>query len=126
MAARTPEECEMLWERHLNAGDVDGLLALYESCASHVRSDGTTPNGVEEIREVLEEFIAMRPKFKVSLKKSVRAGGDLAVLYDEWTLTAIAPDGSPLAMGGKGVHVVRRQQDGSWAFAVTGVTNAPW
>jgi ketosteroid isomerase-like protein len=75
---------------------------------------------------VLDQFVAMQPKLIVSLKKVVRAGDDLAVLYDDWTLTARSPEGNPIDMNGKGVHIVRRQQDGTWLFAITGVTNAPW
>lgn len=126
MAARTPEECEVLFAHFLNTGDVKGLLGLYESHASHIRSDGSTPNGADEIRVVLEEFAAMQPKFNLSLKKVVPAGDDLAVLYDDWTLTAKGPDGETFATDGKGVHIVRRQPDGTWAFAVTGVTNTSW
>jgi len=126
MPAQSPEECDVLSARYLNAGNVDALLGLYEPQASHIRSDGTAANGADAIRVVLEEFAAMRPKLSVSLKRVVRAGDDLAVLYDYWTLAAKGPDGSPVAMDGKGVHVVRRQRDAAWAFVVTGITNAPW
>ena len=126
MPAQNAEACDDLFTQYLNSGDVASLLALYEPQASHIGPDGTVAHGKDAIRSVLHEFVAMQPKLKVSLKKVVRAGEDLAVLYDNWTLAAGGPDGSPIDMNGKGVHIVRRQRDGAWLFAVTGVTNAPW
>jgi uncharacterized protein (TIGR02246 family) len=126
MRAQNPEACDDLFTRYLNSGDVASLLALYEPQASHIAPDGAVAHGSEAIRLVLHQFIAMQPKLTVSLKKTVRAGDDLAVLYDDWTLAARGPDGSPIDMNGKGVHIVRRQRDGAWLYAVTGVTNAPW
>jgi len=126
MPAQNPETCEDLFAQYLNSGDIARLLTLYEPQASHIAPDGVVAHGSDAIRLVLDQFVAMQPKLTVSLKKLVGAGDDLAVLYDDWTLTARAPDGSPIEMNGKSVHIVHRQQDGSWLFAVTGVTNAPW
>ena len=126
MSAQNPEACDDRFAQYLNSGDVDSLLALYERQASHICPDGTVAHGGGAIRSVLDEFVAMQPKLIVSLKKVVRVGDDLAVLYDDWTLTARSPDGNPIDMSGTGVHIVRRQQDGTWLFAITGVTNAPW
>ncbi len=124
MAAQSPEACEELFAQYINERDVDRLLALYEPQASHVRADGTTAQGKDAIRLVLTEFAAMRPTLQVSLKKIVQAGYDLAVVYDDWTLTTKGPDGEPAEMNGKGCRIIRRQQDGAWMFVVTGVTNA--
>lgn len=124
MPAHNPEACDDRFAQCLNSGDVDNLLALYERRASHICPDGTVAQGDDAIRSVLDQFVAMKPKLSVILKKVVRAGDDLAVLYDDWTLAARDPDGNPIDMRGKGVHIVRRQQDGTWLFAITGVTNA--
>lgn len=126
MSAQSPECCEELFAEYLNAGSVDRLLGLYEQQASHVRANGQTAQGSAAVRQVLEEFVAMQPQFRVSLKKIVPAGSDLAVLYDDWTLTAKDAGGKTAEMHGQGVHIVRRQPGGSWLFAVTGLTNAPW
>src|SRR5262245_34084730 len=40
MSARTPEECDTLFERHLNAGDLDALVGLYEPGATLVMAPG--------------------------------------------------------------------------------------
>ncbi len=124
MSAHTPEACEQLFAHYLNAGNVDNLLALYEPQASHVRSDGSVAHGKDAIRLVLDEFVAMQPTLHVRLKKTVGAGDDLAVLYDDWTLTAKGADAKLIEMNGKGCHVIRMQHDGTWMFVLTGVTNA--
>lgn len=126
MPASNPKECDELFARYLNSRDVDALLELYEPQASHVRPDGIVPHGRDAIRSALDEFVAMHPTLNVDVKNVVRAGDDLAVVYDDWTLAATGPNGEPVDMSGKGVHIVRRQPDGAWAFEVTGVTNAAW
>jgi ketosteroid isomerase-like protein len=50
--------------------------------------------------------------------KVVRTGEDLALVYNDWTLSATGPDGSPIQRSGKAIEVVRRQRDGSWRFAI--------
>lgn len=126
MPPTKPEECDELFAIYLNTGDVDAVLQLYEPEASHVRPDGIVPHARLGIRPALEEFVAMHPTLAVDVKNVVRAGDDLAVLYDDWTLAAHGPNGEPVEMNGKGVHIVHRQRDGSWAFAVTGLNNAAW
>src|SRR5207249_1628149 len=39
MPARTPEDCDRLFAEHVNAGDLEALLALYEPGCSLVRAD---------------------------------------------------------------------------------------
>ena len=38
---RTPEDCDRLFAEHVNAGDLDALLALYEPACCLVQADGT-------------------------------------------------------------------------------------
>ena len=118
MPARTPEECDALFATSINSGNLEGLVALYEPQASLVQQDGTPARGTAAIREGLAGFVAMHPKITMNVTKVVRAGDDLAVLYNDWSLTAKGPDGNPMAMSGKAMEIVRRQRDGTWMFAV--------
>ena len=102
----------------INSGNLEGLVALYEPQASLVQQDGTPARGTAAIREGLARFVAMHPKLTMNVTKVVRAGDDLAVLYNDWSLTAKGPDGNPIAMSGKAMEIVRRQRDGTWMFAV--------
>ena len=64
----------------------------------------------------------MRPALRMNVKTVVRSGDDLAVLYNDWSMSARGPDGGPLELTGKALEIVRRQPDGSWLFVV----DDPW
>lgn len=123
MAPQTPEACNELFVEYLNAGNLDGLVELYEPEGSHVREDGTAAQGREAVREVLQAFLAMEPKLKLTEMRVVPGGRELAVLYDAWRMSASGPEGKPMEMQGTGLHVLRRQDDGSWRYAITALSN---
>jgi len=118
MPARTPEDCDRLFGEYLNAGELESLAALYEPGASLVQQNGSVVTGHAALREALRGFVAMRPKIRMNVVKVVKAGEDLAVLYNDWSLRADGPDGKPAELVGKAMEVVRRQPDGTWLFAV--------
>ena len=118
MTARTPADCDHLFAEHVNAGDLDALLALYEPGCSLVQSDGGVAKGHAAIREVMQRLIAMRPAMRTEVTKVVQTDDDLAVVYNDWSLTAKRPDGTPVERAGRALEIVRRQADGSWKFAI--------
>jgi uncharacterized protein (TIGR02246 family) len=118
MAALSPEDCDRLFAEHINAGDLDGVAKLYEPRASLVQQDGSAATGTAAIRDSLAGFAALRPRLSMNVTRVVRAGDDLAVLYNDWSLRGTGPDGRPLEITGKAIEVVRRQRDGTWRFAV--------
>ncbi len=118
MTARTPEDCDRLFGERTNAGDLDGLVALYEPHATFVQQGGEPVSGTAGIRQALEGLLAMKPTIRMNVTKVITAGGDLAVLYNDWSMSARGPDGAPLAFDGKAMEIVRRQPDGSWRFVV--------
>lgn len=118
MAPRTPEDCDALFERHVNAGDLDGLVALYEPDATLSAAPGETAVGHAAIREALAPLIAARARITMHVVRVARAGDDLAMLYNDWTGSLTTPDGTVADMAGKAIEVVRRQADGTWRFAI--------
>ncbi|SRR5579862_3930803 len=118
MPARSPEDCDRLFAECASSGDLKGLVALYESRASLVRVDGGVATGHDAIRQSLGELTAMQPRLRMNIVKVVKAGDDLAVLYNDWSMSGKDPGGQPLEMSGKAIEVVRRQADGTWLFAV--------
>jgi ketosteroid isomerase-like protein len=54
----------------------------------------------------------------MNVVRVVRAGDDLAVIYNDWSAVGRAADGSPVTMEHKAIEIVRRQSDGTWRFAV--------
>ena len=112
MPAQSPEEVDVLFEKYLNAGDLDGLVALYEAGATLIPSPGEAATGSAAIRESLAAFVGMKPVIDLKVQRSI-VNGDIAVLFSDWTMT-----GGGQEMAGKTVEVVRRQADGSWRFVI--------
>ena len=118
MPALKPEDCDRLFEYYLNSGDLNHLVMLYEEGCSLVRRDGGVATGHAGVRAVFEPLLATRPRIKLEVVKVVQTGKDLALVYNDWTLSATGADGNPIERSGKAIEVVRRQPDGSWRFAI--------
>lgn len=117
MPAKTPEDVDRLFGEHLNAGDIDALVDLYEAGASLVQQDGEAATGHAAIRASLEPLFAARPAIRMNVVRVVR-GGDVAMLYNDFALSASGPNGEKIEMQGKAIEVVRRQPDGTWKFVI--------
>jgi len=59
-----PEDLARLFLDRANAGDVDGVVALYETGAISAFPSGETAAGTKAIREVYEAFLAHRPTLR--------------------------------------------------------------
>ena len=104
--ARNPNDLEKYFVERANAGDVDGLVALYESNAVLVCDDGAACVGMERIREFFVEYLRGRPRFEPSAQAEAICAGDLA-------LTS-----SRHSNGDVSVEIARRQPDGNWLWVV--------
>ena len=113
MSARTPEECDRLFEERINAGDLDGLVALYQPDATFVPQEGEAAHGSAAIRGALAGFVAMKPKLKMNVTRVIPIGKDLAMIYNDWSMTA-----GGQASTGKAIELMRRQADGTWRFVL--------
>ncbi|WP_194827681.1 nuclear transport factor 2 family protein [Nocardia sp. XZ_19_231] len=112
--AQRPEDLSRLVVERLNAGDVDGLVELYESDAVLALPDGVIATGVDQIRAAYARLVADRPVFQPGHQAPALLAGDLA-------LTSSRLPGGP----GATVEVARRQPDGSWRW-ILDQPNAPW
>jgi len=117
-AAQTPADLDRLFGERVNAGDIDGVLALYESDATLIRQDRTAATGTAAIREELVKLVALRPQMTLNVIRVVPGGEWISVVYDDWTLKGIDPSGNRVEFGGHASETVRRQHDGTWRFVV--------
>ena len=117
MPAREPKEVHRLFVDAYNAGDLDGLMALYEQDAAVVPEPGQIVMGTEGIRNVLTGFLALKGKIAINTSTVVPAD-ELALLHGEWTLQGTGPDGNAVELAGRASEVVRRQPDGSWRYVI--------
>jgi uncharacterized protein (TIGR02246 family) len=112
MTARTPVETHAVFQKAFNAGDLDGLMALYEPDATLIPQPGAPPiTGTLAIRSALQGFLALKTKYVVQ-------HGDVALLRSAWRLKGTGPDGKPVEMSHASAEVVRRQPDGSWRYII--------
>ncbi|GLW11090.1 hypothetical protein Misp01_62180 [Microtetraspora sp. NBRC 13810] len=101
--AMKPEDLTRLFVERSNAGDAEGVAALYEEDAVLAYPPGRRTVGRAAIRALWEKVLANRPHFEPEEPLPTLISGDLA-------LTATPPkDGT-----GARAQVVRRQPDGSW------------
>jgi uncharacterized protein (TIGR02246 family) len=115
MTAKQPEDVNRLFGERVNAGDLDGVVALYEPHATLVTQDAGVVAGRDAIRAYFEGMIALRATIDMGTSRVVPAGEDLAVTHHEWHATMQGPDGA-FELTGKATEVVRRQPDGRWLF----------
>ena len=67
MPARKPEEADLLVIEALNAGDVERALTFYEPDATFVPEPGKAATGLAAIREVLNGFVALKPRLTIEV-----------------------------------------------------------
>ncbi|GAA2066928.1 hypothetical protein GCM10009801_13850 [Streptomyces albiaxialis] len=104
--AMAPEDLSRFVLDRLNAGDVDGLVALYEPDAVLALPDGRVATGSAEIRRAYEQIVAARPAFSPGEQQPT-------LRTDELALTS-----TRLAGGATTVEVARRQPDGTWLWVL--------
>jgi uncharacterized protein (TIGR02246 family) len=113
----TPEALMRCFTDQLNAGDLDGLVALYEPSAVFEPQRGVVVRGHAAIRHALDELLAIGPTIAAQTVE-VLVAEDIALVVNEWAMTGTAPDGTEVRQGGRSADVVRRQPDGRWLVVV--------
>jgi uncharacterized protein (TIGR02246 family) len=113
----SPEALMQAFTDRVHAGDLDGLVALYEPSAVFEPRPGVVVRGRDAIGQALAELLALRPRMVANTVQVLQAN-DVALVVNEWNLTGTAPDRSEVRRGGRSADVVRRQLDGSWLILV--------
>jgi len=106
MPAKNPNDLEIFFVERANAGDVEGLVALYESNATLDCGDGEVVVGLDQLRIFFINFLTNCPQLTPSVQAPALCSGNLA-------LTS-----SRLGNGDITAEIARRQPDGNWLWAV--------
>jgi ketosteroid isomerase-like protein len=104
--AVVPEDLERLFVERVNAGDVEGLVALFEPGAVMAVAPGKVASGSEAIRQVFEDFVGSGVKLTLGDQQPTLRAGDLALTSTR------------LHDGGVTAEVARRQPDGTWRWVI--------
>lgn len=112
-----PEDLHRVFAERANAGDLEGLLALYEDGAAFVASHEPHATGSDAIRARLEGLLAIAPQITPTSSRAVIAA-DIALLSNSFRITMGPGDGERAGLEGTGTEVARRQPDGSWRYVI--------
>jgi ketosteroid isomerase-like protein len=112
MGASSPDEASKLFEARFGAGDLDGLVELYEKDAVFTNARGAF-TGHGAIHEVLAGYLSTGASITFNDSVAFEAG-NLALVHWSWTMNF--PDGR--VAEGATAEVLRRQDDGSWKFVI--------
>jgi len=104
--AHDPQDLERLLVARQHAGDVEGMVALYESDAVIDVGGGELVVGTAAIRALFAGYLAAGRRFEIGWQQPPIRAGDLAM-----TSTRL-PDGVVT------VEVARRQRDGTWLWVI--------
>ncbi|KPW34723.1 Uncharacterized protein ALO87_00038 [Pseudomonas syringae pv. apii] len=125
MPAYKPEDCDRLIFEHMQNGDLDSAVALFEPDCVFVVSDDNVVVGHAAIREALRGWInAQKLEWIEGPTALLNASQDIAVLRGTWAATFKGDDGQLTVTKGRNVEVVRRQADGTWRFIIDDVNGA--
>jgi ketosteroid isomerase-like protein len=102
--AERPEDLGRLFVQRANAGDVEGLVALYEPDAVLAFPLGKVTAGRDAIRREYERLLAGRTTLDGESQPALRFG-DLALTSTRFS-------------GGATAEVARRQPDGTWLWVI--------
>lgn len=112
-AAQRPEELSDLFMRYLGAGDVDGLVSLYEPRALFGSAPGAPVAGTDAIRMALGGLIESGSQITLTPRR-VQILDDVAVLSHTASVRSRGSDTEAVEV--VTTEVARRQHDGRWLY----------
>jgi uncharacterized protein (TIGR02246 family) len=112
-----PEDLYPALTEAYNAGDLEGVLALYDPQAAFVIKPGRVTEGPAELRAALQDALGLRARLTIAPQRFIRSS-DVILVLGTFTLSGTRPDGTPLERTARFTDVLRRQPDGRWLLAV--------
>ncbi len=112
-----PAKLPVLFQDALNAGDIDGVLALFAPGAGMRTVAGELVVGAEALRAEISGTVAARGRL-TNVQRHTLVGADTVLLVTDWTLEIDLPGGERIAPTGSTANVARRDADGGWRFTV--------
>lgn len=117
MTVTDPAQLPILFQDALNAGDVEGVLALFAPGAGMRTVAGEQIAGEEALRAEISGTVAAHGRL-TNVQRHTLVGGDTALLVTDWTMEIDDPDGRRVAPTGTTANIARRNSDGGWRFAL--------
>lgn len=116
-----PEEFLNSYVEKFNAGNLSSLIDMYETDAYFVVQPGQAIYGLKNIRQSLQDFIAMNGNLESQVKGVIQTS-NLALAITIWSFKGTGPDGKPVNISGRATDLLRQRSDGSWRVVI----DNPW
>lgn len=113
------EKLVTAWDQTLNAGDVDGALAIYTTDDPiAMPPDQPIAIGTDAVRKVLEGIVSLPGHEVHNQMEDFRVDGDMAALRGTYTVSTTPEGGETTTVTGKWVAEATRGADGAWKTAL--------
>ncbi|MEM1250732.1 MAG: nuclear transport factor 2 family protein [Acidobacteriota bacterium] len=113
--ADSPREISRLVARHLENGDLEGVVSLFDPECRIFFPPGEPPKlGLDGARSAFAEVIGQRPSLISEIKAEIITG-DVALLQAAWRLES---SDRTLLASGRSMEVARRSADGGWRYLI--------
>ncbi|WP_034087172.1 YybH family protein [Streptacidiphilus albus] len=116
-AVTDPAALPVLFQNALNAGDVDGVLALFAPGAGMRTVSGEQIAGAEELRTEIAGTVAAHGRL-TNASRHTLVGAETALLVTDWTMEIDGPGGERIAPTGTTANIAHRDAAGSWRFTL--------
>jgi ketosteroid isomerase-like protein len=116
-----PKEFLNSYVEKFNAGNLSSLIDMYETDACFVVQPGRIIYGLKNIRQSLQDFIAMNGNLESQVKGVIQTS-NLVLVNTLWSFRGMGPDGRPVNISGRATDLLRQQSDGSWRIVI----DNPW
>ncbi|HLL29035.1 MAG TPA: nuclear transport factor 2 family protein [Xanthobacteraceae bacterium] len=112
-----PEDLHPALSEAYNAGDLEGVLALYDPKAVFVIKPGRVTETPAELRAALKHVVDLRGRMTIKPQSFIRSD-DVVLVLGTFTLAGRRGDGTAFERTSRFADVLRRQPDGRWLVAV--------
>lgn len=116
-----PKEFLRSYVEKFNAGNLSSLVDMYETEACFVVQPGQIICGLKNIRQCLQDFIALNGNLESQVKGVIQTS-NLALVNTIWSFKGTGPNGKPVNISGRATDLLRQQPDGTWRILV----DNPW
>ena len=117
MNVSDPKDLNEHYNDLFRAGDLEGLVDLYESDAILCPAPGQQMKGHKQIREQMKTLLTLRGSLSAT-QSSCMQQDDLALLHANWHFKGMDSAGNPVEIGGKSSKLARRGKDGAWRYVM--------
>ncbi|WP_156724640.1 YybH family protein [Streptomyces apocyni] len=101
----------------MNAGDAEAVERHYTEEAVAVWEPGNPLSGDARRAYTKDFLVNQRPKMDAVVREAY-VTGDTTLLVVDWKMEITGEDGNREQVTGVGLDVLRKQEDGSWLYAI--------